>query len=108
MASDADIAFVLDNIEDEPAEGWDGTTIAVRLDAGAIKERVIATYWRKRASASIGLVNVSESGSSRGLDSIYSRMNALAQEWEVKADVLENPPEEKSTARLSSFPLRRV
>ena len=109
MAEAAAIKTVQDNIRADAAEnGWDEIEIAARLDAGARPERVIATYWRAQATAAIRLVNVSESGSSRGLDSIYSRMNQLATEWELKADALENPPEEKSTARLSSFPIRRV
>jgi hypothetical protein len=105
MADAADILFVLDNIE---ADTWSGNDIEVRLDAGAIKERVIATFWRKRASEVIELVNTSESGSTRGMDSVYPRMNALAQSWEDKAGLLENPPQESSATRISSFPIKRV
>lgn len=109
MASAANIAFVSDNVESNRADyGWDDTAIEARLDAGAIKERVVATYWRQRASAAITLVNVSESGSSRGLESIYARMNALAESWEARADALDNPPDELAAARLSSFPIKRV
>lgn len=109
MAEAADIQTVQDNIRADAAKnGWDETEIAARLDSGAIVERVIASYWRSQATAAIRLVNVSESGSSRGLDSIYSRMNALAESWETKADLKENPSEEASTARISSFPIKRV
>lgn len=109
MASAADVLFVTDNIESNYLEkGWTDVMITDRLDSGALKERVVATYWRMRASATIQLVNMSESGSSRGLDAIYARMNALAESWEAKAVALETPTEESSASRLSSFPIKRV
>lgn len=107
MAAAVDIAFVQDNIKPDVV-GWDATAIAARLDAGAIKERAVATFWRQQATEAIELVNVSESGSSRGLDSIYSRMNALAESWETKSTELENPAAQQSETRLSSFPIKRV
>ena len=108
MADPTDVQFVIDNIETSYAQyGWGGEEIANRLDAGARKERVIAAYWRKRASDVILLVNTSEAGSSRGMDSVYPRMNQLAEEWEARAILLEDPPEDKTTARLSSFPIIR-
>ena len=108
MASAADTQFVLDNIEDDYAENMTLVDITARLDAGARKERVVAVYWRKRATQTMLLVNTSEAGSSRGMDSVYPRMNALAVDWEARADLLENPPEDKTTARLATFPIRRV
>ena len=108
MANSSDIAFVIDSIEaDHEEHGWDESSISDRLDAGAIKERVVAAYWRMRASETISLVNTSESGSSRGMDSVYPRMKALADEWDARAVLVETPPA-AARPRLSSFPIRRV
>lgn len=111
MADAADIATVIDNIEATYTDhGWSTEIIGDKLDDGAIPERVIALYWRSRASASIMLVNTSESGSSRGNDTVYPRLKALADEWDTKALAIENPvlPETATRGRLGSFPIRRV
>lgn len=110
MADATDVSTVIDNIESdyEAKSGWTETEIGTRLDAGAVPERVIATYWRMRASAVINLVNVSESGSSRGNDAIYSRMKALADEWDGRATIIETPIAPDTRGRLSSFPIKRV
>lgn len=109
MADAADIQRVKDNVElSYTSYGWDDTIIATRLDEGQIWQRVVATYWRSRASAVIQLVNTSEAGSSRGMDSVYPRMAALAELWEGRADLLENPASEAAEGRLSSFPIKRV
>ena len=110
MADAADIQTVLDAIEDDYTEhGWTETMIGDRLDAGALPERVIAVYWSKRATKALLLVNTSESGSSRGNDSIYPRLKKLADEWEARAEVAEAPVVPVETrGRLSSFPIRRV
>lgn len=110
MASAADIAQVVDSIEPTYADnGWSEQQIADRLDAGSIPERVIAAYWRHRASQTVMLVNVSESGSSRGNDAVYNRMKALADEWDARALAIEVPPTSVETrGRLGSFPIRRV
>jgi hypothetical protein len=109
MADAVDIKRVVDNIEtDYEQYGWDLTEITTRLDAGDIWQRVVATYWRRRATTTINLVNTSEAGSSRGLDSVYPRMIKLADEWEARAGLLENPVSESTDSRLSSFPIKRV
>ena len=109
MAKSTDISFVIDCIDrDYEEHGWEETDIVDRLDAGAIPQRVVAAYWRMRANVAIDLVNTSESGSSRGLDSVYPRLSALAESWETRAELLESPPEQKDTARLSTFSIKRV
>jgi hypothetical protein len=110
MADTADIAFVIDNIEPEYAmvSNWDEAEIALRLDEGALRERVVAAYWTRRAAQVIKLVNTSESGSSRANDSLYPRFKQLSDEWSARALALENPPSESLSGRLGSFPIRRV
>lgn len=111
MADSGDIQYVKDSIEsDYTSRGWSEEALIDRLDAGAIPERVICAYWRMRASATINLVNVSESGSSRGNDAIYSRMKALADDWDAKAKAIENPPDVVAAlrGRLGSSPIKRV
>lgn len=110
MADASDIIRVIDNIEPTYADnGWDDDKIAARLDAGAIPERVISSYWMARATAVITLVNTSESGSSRGNDVLYARMLGLAQQWDAAAIAIENPDAEvEGRGRISSFPIKRV
>jgi hypothetical protein len=110
MAEATEIATVRDAIEANFIDhGWDEQVIIDRLDSGSIPERVIAAYWRMRASATILLVNTSESGSSRGNDTLYPRFKALADEWDAKATAIETPPTVTETrGRLSSFPMKRA
>ena len=110
MASSADVSFVIDSLDPDYNEhDWDEIVISDRLDAGVIKERVVAAYWRMRANKAIHLVNTSESGSSRGNDTVYPRLKALADEWDLRATAIEVPPTSVETrGRLGSFPIRRV
>lgn len=110
MASAADVAFVIDNIEPNYAElsGWTSSDISTRLEGGAVPARVISAYWRRRAAQVIQLVNTSEAGSSRGMDSVYPRFKALGDEWDARATAEETVAETATTNRLGSFPIRRV
>lgn len=108
MATSSDIQLVKDNIEgDASTHGFDDTEIARRLDLGQGINRVSAAYWRKRANDTLYLVNVSESGSSRALDSVYPRMVAAAERYEVLALA-----DEQSVAdpvqRLGSIRMKRA
>lgn len=74
-------------IEDDAADhGWSDEKLQALLDEGKSPNRVAAIYWDKRAQQTIYLSNVSESGSSRSLDSIYPRMVALAKKYSDLAD----------------------
>jgi hypothetical protein len=110
MASAGDIQFVTDNIEPNYTEhGWSEQEVIDRLDLGAVPQRVVASYWSMRAGQTILLVNTSEAGSSRGNDAIYSRMRDLANAWDARALAVENVSvPAPSTARISSFPIKRV
>ena len=112
LAESNEISFVLDNIEPnyEDNSDWDESDIVDRIDGGAVPSRVVAAYWRMRANATMLLVNTSEAGSSRGMDTVYPRMKALADEWDARATLVDVPPvvEAQSSGRLSSFPIRRV
>ena len=61
-----------------------------------------------RSAAVINLVNTSESGSSRGNDALYPRYKALADEWDAKAGLIENPPVVDTRGRLGSIRMKRV
>lgn len=107
MATAEQIQFVKDGIEaDYESHGWSEVEIMTRIDTGVRVERVVAAYWRKRASETILLVNTSESGSSRGMDAVYSRMKALADEWEKRAQDLDD--ETITAGRARNGILRRV
>jgi len=108
MAEQADIQYVKDSIEREMAEGWDEAEIIRRLDEGANRNRVVESYWRKRATDFITLVNTSESGSTRGNDAIYNRMVAAADAHAKKADAEEATSGTASVETLGSFDIERA
>lgn len=105
MATTEQIQAVKDAIE---TDGWSELEITTRIDAGVRVERVIAAYWRQRASATIMLVNTSEAGSTRGMDAVYARMKALADEWEAKAKALDDEAETDSLRRARNGVVTRV
>jgi len=110
MADPIDIAKVKDNIEDDAtAYGFGEVEIVRRLDVvGQTPTRIIAVYWAKRAQNVITLVNISESGSSRGNDAIYARMSALAEKWGALADAEETEEEVATEGRARNGAIVRI
>lgn len=109
MATNEQIQAVRDAIEADAEEhGWNEIEITTRIDTGTRIERIIAAYWRRRASDVIGLVNTSEAGSSRGMDSVYPRYKTLADDWEKKADDLDREAEIDAQRRARNGTITRV
>jgi hypothetical protein len=104
------LADVRDKIEDNAIEhGWDDAAIQARIDAGQSANRIAAIYWTKRAQQTLYLVNVSEGGSTRGLDSIYPRLVAMAKLYSDLADAEDGDDPGDAAARyIRSHPIKRV
>jgi hypothetical protein len=105
----ATIETVRDLIEDNAAEhGWDDAEIQSRINSGLSANRIASIYWEKRAQQTLYLVNISEAGSSRSLESIHARMVAMAKKYRDLADAEIAEPTEGPTRFLHSHPITRV
>lgn len=83
MASDADVQAVREMLgPDASAAGWTDVRIAADLDSGLHRYQVATNWWRYRASTTVNLVSVSESGSTRDLRSIHTNALALASMYD--------------------------
>jgi hypothetical protein len=79
MASAEEIQEVRDMLgPNSVAEGWNDERIAEELDGGDSAVTVARGYWENRMAASSDLADVSESGSSRKLQQIFSNKAAMA------------------------------
>lgn len=106
--AETDLQYIKDSVErDHESHGWSEGDFSARLDNGENRNRIVAAYWRGRATEVITLVNTSESGSSRGNDAIYSRMSALADRYAALADYEEYESGGTSEATLGSFDMER-
>jgi len=97
--------------DDAASHGFGNKQILELIAAGRSANRIAALYYRKRAAQTLYLVNVSEAGSSRSLDSIYPRMVGLAQEYEKLAVAEETPidPTDPESGRyMKTYPITRV
>ena len=86
MATAADIdqlrAFVNEPSDEDP---YSDTSLTALIDAMGVREAA-AQVWRQKAAAVADLVNVSESGSSRSLGSLYTQYLAMAKEFGDTSD----------------------
>lgn len=98
---------VKDKIEDDAIEhGWNDAKIQGYLDDGKTPNRVAAIYWQKRAEQTAYLVNISESGSSRSMDSIYPRMLEMFKYYDGLANGEEETGDDPDAKRyIRSYPI---
>ena len=80
MAEPAQIAEVQDLLPED--SDWDEAKISLYLDGGNTVPQVLLTFWRSRASKFSTMLDVSESGSSRSLSSLYHNAKAMMDYWE--------------------------
>lgn len=64
-------------LTDATVDDYSNTTLAAMLDSGLTLNAAAASIWRRKAATYAGLVDVSESGSSRSMSQLYK--NAVAQ-----------------------------
>jgi hypothetical protein len=101
---------VKDNLPPEAStQGWNDAKIQILLDAQVSLNRIMVTYWSSRAAATVNLVSVSESGSTRSLSDIHKQAVDMLKYW---TDLLEKEetvtPEEASIRPIAFQRLRRV
>ncbi|AVO26074.1 hypothetical protein SEA_THUMB_17 [Mycobacterium phage Thumb] len=87
MADDAAVAAVLNQLPDEAdVFGVDADYVGILLDSGLTETKVILSAWRAIAAKSSTMTNVSESGSSRDLSSIFDNARQMIDVWQARAD----------------------
>lgn len=108
MATVEEIQAVLDMLGDDPASnGYDDARINELLDAGITDNAIAATYWEKRYASTAELIDISESGSSRGLSAVTKNAKDLAALYRGRADLEETPPP-AARAGIKSHRMTRV
>jgi hypothetical protein len=87
MASSDQIAEVREYIAEPGIDnGWTDVRIGRYVDREADSFLAASAIWLAKAATWAGLVNVSESGSSRSLGSLIDNANKMAQLYKAKSD----------------------
>lgn len=89
MATQAEIDAVqamLGGAEQAEENGWDANKIEELLDANSTPNKIAAMYWEERYAATSELIDISESGSSRGLSAVTRNARDLAALYRARAD----------------------
>lgn len=109
MAEQLQVDEVRNNLPKEAeAEGWDDVKISAMLDGGMSVTRIVANWWRYRATQTANFVDVSESGSSRSLSTIHKNAVELRDYWDKKLADEENPPIVETVGRIAFHRIKRV
>lgn len=92
MAHQLVIDQVKANIPDDAIEdNWTDEFIGGLLDSGASISRVTLAFWRGRVAKLSGVVDVTESGSSRQLSNLFNQAKTAYDMW-LDAVKLEDAP----------------
>lgn len=93
MATEQEIALVREYIgEPNDANGWTDVRISVFIDGAENLPYAAADIWGVKAGASAGLVNVSESGSSRSLGDLLKQAAQMEAYYRKRGDAIALPP----------------
>lgn len=94
MAEQEEIAEVQEKLGGaETAElyEYDAAKIESLLDGGYTQNAIAAQFWEARHAATAEFIDISESGSSRGLSAVTKNARDLAAMYRARANE-ENPP----------------
>lgn len=93
MATETEIALVREYIgEPNDANGWTDARITTFVDGAANLPLAAADVWGVKAGAAAGLVNVSESGSSRNLGDLLKQASAMEAYYRKRGNEIAIPP----------------
>lgn len=79
----------LDEVKEKMPSGlddWDDEYIKGLIESGQSAARILNRAWLAKASKTAEIVDVSESGSSRSMSSIYRNAMEMAEYWGIKAE----------------------
>ena len=102
MATEAEIAAVqamLGGADQATENGWDPDKIEELIDAGTSVNSISASYWEERYAATSELIDISESGSSRGLSAVTRNARDLAALYRKRVDDEVVPPDTRQGIR---------
>ena len=86
MADQTSIDAVKIHIADEAATlGIDDAIISTWLDSGLSQTKAVLAAWRAIAAKTVGIEDVSESGSTRTVR-LHERALELIRDWQARAD----------------------
>lgn len=107
MATPEEIQAIQEELPDDAASyGWDEDRINEELDNGVTGNALYLKFWRKVSSSTFGLVDMSESGSSRSLSQIHKQASDMMKKFQEAIDKEEEPT--PITSGIRSRPIRRV
>lgn len=81
-----DVQQALGGVENADENGYDANRIEDLLDGGQTLNSIAARFWEGRWTASAELIDISESGSSRGLSAVTRNAKDLAALYRGRAD----------------------
>lgn len=81
-----EVQGALGGVEYAEENGYDHNKIEDLLDAGQTLNSIAAKFWESRWTASAELIDISESGSSRGLSAVTKNARDLAALYRGRAD----------------------
>lgn len=92
MATEQELALVREYIgEPNDANGWTDARISVFIAGAANLPLAAADIWGVKAGANAGLVNVSESGSSRSLGDLLKQAAAMEAYYRKRGNEIATP-----------------
>lgn len=107
MASPEDIVYVRELIDEPDDENrWTDARIGAYLDREGSPYRAAQAIWTTKAATYAGLVNVTESGSSRAMGDLQAKALRMAEYFKGLAQGDEDTETPTITAPFSS-PIRR-
>ncbi len=86
LAEIEEVQEALGGVDFADENGYDHNKIEDLLDAGQTLNTIAAKFWESRWSASAELIDISESGSSRGLSAVTRNARDLAALYRGRAD----------------------
>ena len=102
---------VLDDVKENLPAGLDDWTdeyISGLIASGITKNRILNRAWLAKASSASEMVDISESGSSRNISSIYKNAMDMAEYWGRLADKEEDNGSAGGKARSRTHRAVRV
>lgn len=92
MATPEDIALVREYInEPDDTNGWGDQRVTTFVDGTANLAYAAADIWAVKAGTAAGLVNVSESGSSRSLGDLLKQAKEMEAMYRTRGDRMATP-----------------
>jgi len=109
MAEPGDIAYVRNLVsESDNSNGWTDEKIGLFIDAASNNWNAAADIWEAKAGSYSTAVDVTESGSSRKLGTLFENAMKMAVLYRKRGVEEETVEEDPSAGAPFTVPIRRV